>query len=117
MIDKTPENLVDTEQLNNLKELFNKDFQPFLQKYFSDFEQTEQEMKVAFENNETVVLSKLAHFLKGSSLNMGAPDLANACSKIEVASKQGDLNELKAAYRELEQLYPRTKAEFTRLSQ
>lgn len=110
------ENLIDLTQINNLKSLFNDGFEPFLVSFYEDFEQKEKELIAAINNNQMDTIAKLAHSLKGSSLNLGALGLANLCQKIEAGSKVGDLSEVSVAQKELSEMYPIIKAEFNRIS-
>jgi histidine phosphotransfer protein HptB len=108
--------LIDKAQLNNLKELFSEGFSEFVQTYFNDFESREKDLIKALENNELELAKKIAHALKGSSLNMGAIGLAEVCSKLEEASKQGKVDEANEKYKGLLEMYPKTKEAYKRLS-
>lgn len=110
------QNLIDMMQINNLKSLFNDGFEPFLISFYEDFELKEKELITAISNNQMDTVSKLAHSLKGSSLNMGALGLAGLCQKIEASSKAGDLSTVSATQKELSEMYPLIKAEFNRIS-
>lgn len=110
------EPLIDMTQINNLKELFSDGFEPFLVTFYEDFEKKENELFTAIQNNDMVSIAKIAHSLKGSSLNMGALVLANLCQKIEAASKNHEENTVNEAFKELKAVYPVVKAEFNRIS-
>jgi len=110
------EPLIDMTQINNLKELFNDGFEPFLVTFYEDYEKKEQELSTAIQSKQMDAISKIAHSLKGSSLNMGALGLANLCQKIEAASKHDDEIEIDEAFKELKAMYPVVKAEFNRIS-
>lgn len=116
MTNESLETLIDMTQINNLKSLFNEGFEPFLVSFYEDFEAKEQQLDAAVQTQQMETVSKIAHSLKGSSLNMGALGLANLCSKIEIASKTGATVEIDQAQRELKAMYPLIKAEFNRIS-
>lgn len=116
MANQSINEMIDMTQINNLKSLFNEGFEPFLVSFYEDFESKEQELDAAVKSHEMDKVSKIAHSLKGSSLNLGALGLANLCSKIEVASKTGATVEIDQAQRELKAMYPLVKAEFNRIS-
>ena len=116
MANEPIELLIDMTQINNLKSLFNDGFEPFLVSFYEDFESKEQELDAAVQSHQMESVSKIAHSLKGSSLNMGALGLANLCSKIEAASKTGATVDIDQAQRELKAMYPLIKAEFNRIS-
>jgi HPt (histidine-containing phosphotransfer) domain-containing protein len=116
MANESLDALIDMTQINNLKSLFNEGFEPFLVSFYEDFESKEQQLDVAVKNNQMDMVGKIAHSLKGSSLNLGALGLANLCSKIEVASKTGATVDIYDAQKELKTMYPLVKAEFNRIS-
>lgn len=108
--------LIDLNQVNNLKELFNEGFGSFLETFYLDFEKKEQDLLNALNNNQMDTVSKIAHSIKGSSLNMGASGLAVICESIEEAISQGNLEKTKEAYSQLHQTYPIIKDEFNKIS-
>ncbi|HRE30349.1 MAG TPA: Hpt domain-containing protein, partial [Candidatus Berkiella sp.] len=108
--------LIDLKQVNNLKELFNEGFGPFLEKFYQDFEKKEQDLLSALNNNQMDTVGKIAHSIKGSSLNMGASGLAKICESIEEAISQGNLEKTKEAYTQLHQTYPKIKDQFNKIS-
>ncbi|MGE3319270.1 MAG: Hpt domain-containing protein [Candidatus Berkiella sp.] len=110
------EPLIDMTQINNLKELFNDGFEPFLVTFYEDYEKKEQELATAIKGKQIDDVAKIAHSLKGSSLNMGALGLAKLCQKIETASKNDEETEVNQAFEELKAMYPVVKAEFNRIS-
>lgn len=116
MANQSLDTLIDMTQINNLKSLFNEGFEPFLVSFYEDFESKERQLDAAVQNNQMDTISKIAHSLKGSSLNLGALGLAKLCSKIEVASKTGATVDIYEAHKELQAMYPLIKAEFNRIS-
>lgn len=112
----TDDELVDKEQIDNLKELFSDGFSDFIQTYFNDFETKEKDLVVAINASELDNAKKIAHILKGSSLNIGAIGLAKICSKIEADCKLGKVEEILQGYQGLKETYPKTKEAYLRLS-
>lgn len=110
------ETLLDVEQIGNLRELFSDGFNEFLQTYFSDFEQKETELTVALKDKQIEEIVKIAHALKGSSLNMGASALAKICFELEMAGKRGNIEEIMSEYDALQKIYPKTKEAFLQIS-
>lgn len=108
--------LVDKEQIQILKQLFNVKFLEFVNTYFFDFECKEKDLSSAVKEKKFDSISRIAHSLKGSSLNMGALGLANACLQIEVASKRQRIEDVVQEYEELCKLYPKTKEIYVKLS-
>ncbi len=101
--------LIDESQVKNLKELFNEGFDEFVLLYFNDFEKKETELFTSIQNNELDNTKKIAHALKGNSLNVGATALANKCIQLEEASIKGNLSDAFEYYQELEKIYPSVK--------
>lgn len=108
--------LLDNEQINNLRELFSDGFKDFIQTYFTDFEQKENELTAALKDKRIDSIVKIAHSLKGSSLNMGASALAKVCYDLEMAGKRENIEEIMNSYDELQKIYPKTKQAFQQIS-
>jgi len=107
--------LLDEEQISNLKELFGEGFEGIVSTYFEDFESKSQALDAALKSKDFDVVLKLAHSLKGSSLNMGATGLANVCFQVEMASKSSNFQRIEQQNLELQKLYPQTKAAFIQI--
>ncbi|MCS5711419.1 Hpt domain-containing protein [Candidatus Berkiella aquae] len=116
MSDSQTSALIDIKQVNNLKELFNEGFGSFLETFYLDFEKKEQDLLNALNNNQMDTVGRIAHSIKGSSLNMGASGLAIICESIEEAINQGNLEKTKEAFTQLHQTYPKIKDEFNKIS-
>ena|SRR5436190_1722084 len=112
----TDEELVNKEQIDNLKILFNHGFSDFIQTYFNDFESKEKLLVVAINANELDNAKKIAHVLKGSSLNIGATGLAKICAEIEEDCKLGKMEEVLHGYQGLKEIYPKSKETYLRLT-
>lgn len=103
------EDLLDSEQIDNLRQLFSDGFDEFIQTYFSDFEKKEIELSLALKDKKIETIARIAHSLKGSSLNIGASTLAKACYALEVASKEGNIQKIMNEYDAIQKIYPKTK--------
>jgi HPt (histidine-containing phosphotransfer) domain-containing protein len=114
MMEKSNDDLIDVNQINNLKQLFNEGFKDFIERYFNDFEKKDAELKAAFLDKKMDSVRKIAHALKGSSLSVGATQLATLCAQIETASKAGNEEEALREYHEMQLIYPKIKEAFSR---
>ncbi len=101
--------LIDENQVKNLKDLFEDGFDDFVLLYFDDFEKGENELFNLIQNNDLDKAKKIAHALKGNSLNVGATALADKCFQLEVDSQKGNLSDAFEHYQELEKMYPSVK--------
>lgn len=59
--------------------------------YLEDTAKRLQEVRIAHQSGDTVLLAKLAHAVKGSSLNVGADGLAALMMTIEREAEKGTL--------------------------
>ncbi|HEX5311115.1 hybrid sensor histidine kinase/response regulator [Aquabacterium sp.] len=75
---------------DEVKALLGDDFAPLAQTYADDMTQKVNELTQLVRNQQWPEAHALAHLLKGSSLSMGASELAAVCNDIEVASKAAD---------------------------
>lgn len=110
------QDLLDNEQVDNLRQLFSDGFKEFVQTYFNDFEQKENELTLALKDKRIENIVKIAHALKGSSLNMGASALAKACYELEMAGKRGNIEEIMNEYDAIQKIYPKTKEAFLQIT-
>lgn len=106
------EQMIDSEQIENLKQLFGDELKTFIETFFNDFEKKSKELETALQENQIETVAKIAHALKGSSLNMGATPLGKACFAVETAGKNKDLQSATKEYTTVQSLYPITKAAF-----
>ena len=61
-------------------------------------------------------MGQAAHKLKGSSLNLGASNLAELCKKIEVKSRNNELMDIDRMIDSLQSSYERTESELKKLT-
>ncbi len=107
--------LINEDQVRNLKSLFNEGFDDFVLLYFDDFEKNEKILVETIKNNEFDKVKKLAHSLKGNSLNVGATALADKCSALELASLNKNKEEVAVLFQDLEKLYPTVKQTYLQI--
>lgn len=112
---QTNHNLLDMDQINNLKEIFNHGFAEFIATFFRDFESKEKDLLTAIANRQGDNIIKIAHTLKGSSLNVGATGLAGICSRIEVAGKNGSYEEALQELKDLQHVLSQSKEAYMQL--
>lgn len=106
------EPLLDNEQVENLRQLFNDTLGDFFQTYFNDFEEKQTQLLTAIKENSLDVVVKIAHSLKGSSLNVGALALAKACFELEEAGRNKNIEKIKFQCDYIQNIFPKTKAAF-----
>lgn len=105
--------LWDEVQIDNLQKLLGEGFHSTIQMYFTEFETQEKALASALHHQQLDKIIPIANFLKSSSLNIGALNLAHICGQIENASKRGDAQEILSEYEKLQQSYLQTKAIFS----
>ncbi|MBI2791106.1 MAG: Hpt domain-containing protein [Gammaproteobacteria bacterium] len=110
------ETAIDTKIVLSLKKLFNEGFDDFIALYFSDFETKERELYIYVRKSELEAARKIAHALKGNSINVGAIDLAKRCEDIEVAIKNGKEPQIIDACENLQKIYPQFKTAYLNLT-
>ncbi len=89
---------LDLKVLNSLREL-REPGQPdpmaeLIDLFLEDTPQRLGKMKTAFEQGDDATLKAVAHTLKGSASNLGAPTLASLCANVERQGGTGNRNEL-----------------------
>ncbi|MEG4027891.1 MULTISPECIES: response regulator [unclassified Microcoleus] len=77
--------------------------------YFEESLKLLQAMKLAIAQADTQTLKRVAHTLKGSSANLSAAPLAQLCSRLEVISTSGELDQASTLLAQIEGEYDRVK--------
>ncbi|MEG4070866.1 response regulator [Microcoleus sp. Pol11C2] len=77
--------------------------------YFEESLKLLQAMKLAIAQADTQTLKRVAHTLKGSSANLSAAPLAQLCSRLEVISTSGELEQASRLLAQIEGEYDRVK--------
>ncbi|KAI9269171.1 signal transduction histidine kinase [Phascolomyces articulosus] len=116
------EDLIDTSTFDQLLDMDDEEDHEFsysiVVNYFEQAEATFKDMDAALDKKDLSELSRLGHFLKGSSAAIGLKKVKASCEKIqnigncqdEVGVKDLDKTE---ALKKLTQILPRVKAEYT----
>lgn len=107
--------ILDMAQFENLRQLFGDQFKSLVETFLIDFEEKEKMLIEAIKEKKIDGVMKSAHFLKGSSANIGAQKLSNICLKIEMAAKESNLEEINAHYNTLQIIYAETKITLLKL--
>jgi HPt (histidine-containing phosphotransfer) domain-containing protein len=71
------------ETLNTLKDVMEDDFTLLIDTFIQDSSERICTLQRAIQNNDTDAIRRAAHSFKGSSSNIGAPQLAALCSALE----------------------------------
>jgi PAS domain S-box-containing protein len=62
--------------------------------FLVDVEEKYPQVTTALKQNDYVTLAHLAHYIKGSALNMGADPLGAYCRELEMKAKSGEVDEV-----------------------
>lgn len=79
---------IDIEALSELREIMEDDFGMLLDQYISVSHELIDEMDEDLQRDDREALSRNAHSLKGSSMNLGAKALAQRCGVLEEQAKE-----------------------------
>lgn len=88
-------NHLDTEQLNELKEVLEDEFQVLINTYLIDAQLRLKLIEEGLESNNYEQVRLAAHSLKGASANIGALILAQLCEQLEHDCKKLEYQNLK----------------------
>ena len=108
--------LLDTTQLDQLRAADQADtFREIISMYLDQTHSqlTELHTALADQNNEQT--ANIAHQIKGSSANLGASQLADACSRLEISTKSGELEVGHTLLQEIQGTFDRTRVQFQSL--
>ena len=86
----------------------------FCEIIFMYLEQTSKQISLlheAFTQQKLDTISRISHQIKGSSANMGASQLASACSRLENESKAGNLSVIEHLLKEIAGTFDRTEVQ------
>lgn len=103
---------VDAATVGNLKSLFADKLINMANQYFDDFEKNQIKMNDFLNQQQYTEVSKIAHGLKGNSLNMGSKKLADCCISLEEKLRTADSLKIKEEYQNLQTIYPIAKEKY-----
>jgi len=98
--------LVSTEDLAQLKEIMEDEFEMLTTMFIEDSSQLVEQIKELYAAGNAADLRVAAHTLKGSSSNMSALGFSEICKIIEDKAKEGDLNGLDDTIEQLSAAHP-----------
>ncbi|SDX08421.1 Hpt domain-containing protein [Marinobacter mobilis] len=84
---------LDEEALAELKEVMEDEFGILIETYLSDSADRISALQQALDAGNDESFAKSAHSFKGSSVNIGAPQLGALCLEAELAGRAGRLDE------------------------
>lgn len=94
-IDKTETTeVIDTERLNEIKQIMADEFPGFIDAYLESLNTVLSQLPEAYEKKDFKELGFLAHSVKSVSLNVGADYLSQLAKKLEDMAKQESVNEM-----------------------
>ncbi|CAO3660990.1 unnamed protein product [Rhizopus stolonifer] len=118
--EKSIDDLIDMNTFDQLLDMDDEDDHEFsysiVLNYFEQAEATFKDMDEALKKKDLQELSRLGHFLKGSSAAIGLKKVKATCEKIQnVGNKKGEDGELndEEALKELAVLLPQVKTEYS----
>ena len=83
---------VDEEVLDELKDMLEDEFIDLLQTYLKDTASKLELLKQSLSSGTLEEVRKLAHSVKGSSVNLGIAPLSALCGELEVVAQEGDIS-------------------------
>lgn len=89
--------------MSMLQEVMEDGFEPLIQSYISDSQHRIGELRVALTQQDSEMIRRLAHSLKGSSGNVGACHVAELCLQVEQQGREGTLDGLDQLLVQIEQ--------------
>ena len=86
--------LLDTNMLDELREIMEDDFPMLLQTFLTESEKQFQSAKIAWQEQQMDDLRRHVHSLKGSCGNIGAQQLRETCETLEYKAKDHEVAEI-----------------------
>lgn len=84
---------LDHEALTELQEVMEEEFDILISTFLEDSEERIAHLRKALSDHEVETFTKAAHSLKGSCINIGAPELGELCLAAETAGRIGNLEQ------------------------
>ena len=108
--------LLDTSQLDQLRAAGQDDtFREIISMYLEQTRSQLSDLQTAITYQNPKVTGNIAHQIKGSSANLGASQLADACSRLETDAKLENLDGAHALLQEIKGTFDRTQVHFQSL--
>ena len=85
--------IINTEQFEDMRDLLEEDFADLVQVYFTDAQQRIIKLRQAQQEEDNANGYELAHALKGASANLGTTQLMNLSSQLQELCREQRINE------------------------
>lgn len=85
--------IVNTEQFEDMRDLLEEDFADLVQVYFTDAQQRIIKLRQAQQEEDNANGYELAHALKGASANLGTTQLMNLSSQLQELCREQRISE------------------------
>jgi len=85
--------LIDTDTLNELKEIMGSDFDELISIFISDGNTQIENLRLAIDASNSSDIRRIAHTLKGSSANIGVSTLSESCRVLEYKAAEDSLED------------------------
>lgn len=108
---------IDHDQMSELKEIMEDDFQDLIDTYMHDAEVKLSGIQQALETGDSQKVGELAHSLKGASANICAEPLSELCATLERQGKSNDLQSSPQLLQSIESEYQSVKTALTALTE
>ncbi|MFN8575228.1 MAG: Hpt domain-containing protein [Candidatus Sericytochromatia bacterium] len=109
-------NIIDSSVISELKEMGGQEFlSELIEMFLQQSETIMDEIKTHSSSKDALSLSKSAHKLKGSCLNLGAQEMSNLCQNIEYQGKENNLEGIDEKISKLVNVYNETATELKKL--
>ena len=93
MTAKNNDEIVNTEQFEDMRDLLEEDFADLVQVYFTDAQQRIIKLRQAQQEADNANGYELAHALKGASANLGTTQLMNLSSQLQELCREQRISE------------------------
>ena len=93
MTAKNNDEIVNTEQFEDMRDLLEEDFADLIEVYFTDAQQRIIKLRQAQQEADNGNGYELAHALKGASANLGTTQLMNLSSQLQELCREQRINE------------------------
>ncbi|MDC0662166.1 Hpt domain-containing protein [Marinobacter sp. SS21] len=106
---------LDHEALAELKEVMEDEFDVLITTYLADSQDRIATLRASLENQDAEALTKAAHSFKGSSVNIGAPQLGELCLLTEKVGHSAQLDDAAVLLDRIEREYDTVRTLFEKL--
>lgn len=94
---------IDHDALSELRDVMEDEFVILVNTFLQDADDRLLHLRQSAASAETENVRKTAHSLKGSCINIGAPELAERCRSAEQRGRDGDLSDIDACISAIEE--------------